>query len=528
MSQVNAYQKNFDFNHQSDIFNQKSFNRPEITYSQKVHLPNTSNRTSFNLLAWDDSKISNKENMNILQNSRNRPQINTKYHKTFQEKLYNLEPSNKISHNRGQKETLCMGDYDGEEYKIKKEKTIDYNPDLYYKIKKPNQMKIENLYGSATKRRKPAIQRTKTEDKNSNTISNEPRERKLYNIYGRKGNENPNLKVESLSIDSSTNNKYNPKFDSKQNRVNMLRSNIFNDINKEKMKVEIKKINDNEEIKVKTSEKQKEKGYGKRAKYEINPEKLPDNLDWKDSKTSLLFNSEKNKDIMKKDARQRKFKEIYGTEPSLPKERVENHFKINARNSIDLATKNMYSELNQDKVKRISENISQIQGNQFVNNSSKYKENSNRNGVEKSYEINSNNINEREIEKAFAEKGIHIYDLREEISVTGNKKDNKIIFRLKKNENDNEFENKIKEIQGDFKNNKKGDMKISLQQSKKNGDLIPNSLKWDNANSSLLTKNKNLDKTLQEKTHSKPVDNNGEKMTRIFVNLKYKNDNNNF
>ena len=71
-------------------------------------------------------------------------------------------------------------------------------------------------------------------------------------------------------------------------------------------------------------------------------------------------------------------------------------------------------------------------------------------------------------------------------------------------------------------------MKISLQQSKKNGDLIPNSLKWDNANSSLLTKNKNLDKTLQEKTHSKPVDNNGEKMTRIFVNLKYKNDNNNF
>ena len=65
------------------------------------------------------------------------------------------------------------------------------------------------------------------------------------------------------------------------------------------------------------------------------------------------------------------------------------------------------------------------------------------------------------------------------------------------------------------------------QQQKKNIDLIPNSLKWNNANSSLYTKNKNVDKTLQEKIHSKPI-NNGEKMTKIFVNLKYKNDHNEY
>ena len=256
---------------------------------------------------------------------------------------------------------------------------------------------------------------------------------------------------------------------------------------------------------------------------------MPDNLDWRDAKTTLMFNSEKNKDIMKKDARQRKFEEIYGTDPILPKERVENNFHINDRNLIEKATKNMYSDLNQDKVRRISENISQIQGNQFVDNSSKYKENDNKNENVREYELNCNNVNEKEIEKAFADKGLHIYDIKEkDISVIGKKKDNKISFKIRENKNDKEFDNKIKDIQNDFKNKKKVDIKTSVkQQQKKNIDLIPNSLKWNNANSSLYTKNKNVDKTLQEKTHSKPI-NNGEKMTKIFVNLKYKNDHNEY
>ena len=170
-----------------------------------------------------------------------------------------------------------------------------------------------------------------------------------------------------------------------------------------------------------------------------------------------------------------------------------------------------------------------MQGNEFVNNSSIYKDKNNKNDEIKTFEVNNSQINEKEIEKAFADKGIHIYEIKEkDTSVTGNIKDNKIVFKIRENKNDKDFNKKIKDIKRDFKNNKKVDIKTSLQQSKKNGDLIPNSLKWDNANSSLLTKNKNLDKTLQEKTHSKPVDNNGEKMTRIFVNLKYKNDNNNF
>ena len=63
-----------------------------------------------------------------------------------------------------------------------------------------------------------------------------------------------------------------------------------------------------------------------------------------------------------------------------------------------------------------------------------------------------------------------------------------------------------------------------MMKKKKKAELLPSSLKWNNVNSELYTKNKNIDKTLQEKTHSKPISNNNEqKMTKIFVNVKYKN-----
>ena len=528
MSEIDAYHKNFIFNQQSDIFNQKASGRPEVIYSHKAQQPSNNNKTSFNFLSWEESK-NNNEATPITKKSRNKPNYNSKIHKNFQEKLYTFDPSNNLNSNRGQKETLFIGDYNGDEYKVKKEKTIDYNPDNYYKKKKPAQIKLEQLYGNSGRRTRSAIRRTKTDDNNVNTNSNNPRVRKDLNKYETKKVEKPK-KIESLSIDRSTNNGYNPEFDSKQNRVNMLRSNIFNDKKKETFNTEANyKINDEQlQTKSKINKKDNQK-YGKKSKYNKNDENVPDNLDWRDAKTTLMFNSQKNKDIMKKDARQRKFEEIYGTDPILPKERVENNFHINDRNLIEKATKNMYSDLNQDKIRRISENISQIQGNQFVDISSKYKENDNKNENVREYELNCNNVNEKEIEKAFADKGLHIYDIKEkDISVIGKKKDNKISFKIRENKNDKEFDNKIKDIQNDFKNKKKIDIKTSVkQQQKKNIDLIPNSLKWNNANSSLYTKNKNVDKTLQEKTHSKPV-NNGEKMTKIFVNLKYKNDHNEY
>ena len=532
MSMTEACKQNYLFNHQSDIFNLKSMTRPEPFYSQKAHRANSTNRTSFNFLDWDDLNFVNppiKTNKK-LNHTRNKPLCQMK-HKNFQEKLFSVDDQIKVKADRNQINTFSMGDYEGKEYKIKKQKTSDYNPDLYYKTKRPSQLKMEQIYGEDTIRKnKPAIHRTKTEKRSLNMSLNNPRERKLMNLYGMK--RKLNLKLDSLSIQRSTNNEYNPEIDSKRNRVNMLRSNIFNDKVKERFNTELNNINNNnDQIKVKISDKKpkKEKTLGKKAKYEKNEEKLPCNLDWKNEKVNLLFNSERNEDIMHKDARQRKLKELYGVEPSSfnGKGKGGKNIKNSERKLIEQATKQTYSNLNQSKIKKLSENVSEIQGNQFVNNSSKYKTHKDFYNNFNTYEIHNKNINEKEIEKAFAEKGIHIYDVKEEnISIIGNKKDNKIVFKIRENKNDKDFDNKIKEVQNDFKNKKKINIKAFVQQKKKGGDLIPNSLAWNNANSSLYTKNKIVDKTLQEKTHSKPTfgkNNKQEKMTKIFVNLKYKN-----
>ena len=529
MVEKEAFQRNFLLNHQSDIFNQKDLKRPEAPYSQKAHNPNITNKTSCNFLSWDDSKNFNNTISFPNHSMKKRFQFSRvikKKPKNLEEKLYSVdELPRKTCYTLGQKETLFMGNYDGEEFKIKKEKPKEYNPDIYFKTKKPEQIKIEQIYGHEVKRKKPALQRTKTEEKRYNTITNDPREMKYFNLYGKKKNANSNKKLETLSFDNSSNNAYNPKIDPKQNRVNMLKSNIFHDSKIEKMNTESNFRKNKDQIKVITKDK-KEKNFGKKSKIDKNAEKLPSNLDWRNDKINLLFNSERDKEVIKKNARQRKFNEIYGAEPSKPKEKVEDNFKDNNRKLIEQATKNMYSDLNQAKIKKISENISQIQGNQFVDDSSKYKQKNNNNEA-KTYEINSDKINEKEIEKAFADKGLHIYDIKEgPTSILGNMKNNKIVFKVRENKNDKDFDKKIKELQNDFKENKKADIKTPVQSKKKNVDLIPSSLKWNNDKSSLYTKHKNVDKTLQEKTHSKPIDNknnNEQKVTKIFVNLKYKN-----
>ena len=517
MSEQEARAKNFAYNYQSDIFNQKTPVKEVYNYSHKGFQPNSSNKTSFNFLAWDNSK----QNSSHIKRTQYKEIPKIKTHQKFEEKLFNTEPNTNLDSKRGQKETIFLGNYEGDEYKIKKDKNNEYNPNLYYKTKKPEQIKKEQTYGKNNeKASKPSIKRSKLE----------------YNVYENKVNKSDYIKesdsknLKSMNIERSTNNEFNPKYDAKQNRVNMLKSNIFNNEKIEEMNK--KETNKAKNMNYPTKRKLKEKkdNFGKKSKFDKNAEKLPMNLDWRDTKTNLLFNGESNKEIQKKDARQRKFKEIYGADPAIPKERTENNFKVNDRNLIEKTTKEMNPDLNQAKIKKISENISQIQGNQFINDSSKYKiKNNNNEDNIKLYEINSKDISQKEIEKAFAEKGIKIFDFKEDIdSIFGNKKNNRITFKIRDNEYDKNFESKVKNVQKEFKNNKNLEIKQFSEQEKKKNDLIPNTLKWNDTNINSNIKNKNVDKNLQEKIHSKPMDNNNNepKVTKIFVNLKYKNEQN--
>ena len=171
--------------------------------------------------------------------------------------LYSVDDGSiKAKNNKYQAETLFLGNYEGNEYKIKRDKSKEYNPDSYYKIKKPAQIKIEQIYGGEIKKNKPAIQRTKTEEKNYNSISVNPREMRYRLFFGRKKKDHSKSKLDSLSFNNSTNNTFNPKIAPTQNRVNMLKSNIFNQKRIEKINTEACfKNNEEPQIKVKVKEK---------------------------------------------------------------------------------------------------------------------------------------------------------------------------------------------------------------------------------------------------------------------------------
>ena len=591
---------NYIKNQQSDIFCQKGLNKPEIKYTHKKLIPKSTFKSTYNFLEWNDesphlnpsikikqnpnhlSQILNSNTNNYLKYDLNKIPGKSKKHKTFYEKMFENEPDNKSNKSeiylnaRYQRETMNLGDYDGNEYKIKKNRSMLYDPSPYFKYKNPLSQKMDVIYGGCDDligNSKPAIKRTnklvrssssigfarrnfETKNEYDPKIRDNPKEMKYFLIYGNKGIENANKKLKPMSLSRSTNSTYVPGEDPTYNRVKFLRSNIFNDKNIEKIYNDddnnYNEMNNTENKTIKVNRNLRNKKLGKRTKsanifstitnnrdinikdknlkrglYKHNDEKLPVKLDWRDPQLYLLFPQNKNSDILKKNARQRKFKEIYGTDPIIPKEKMCEEFLSDDRPEIDEAAKNNYNNINFSKMKRISENISQMQGNKFINENTKNK--SNEEG--QIYEIqsikNKKLISNYELQKNFRDKGIHMYDIREHAgTVLNNKNNNKIEFKIRENNKDVNFGQKINTIQKELKD--KGIiMNKKINKKKSGNDILPYSLKWNNPHCDILTKNKNIEKSKEGITHSKhPLNRKNveeEKVTKIYVNLKYKN-----
>ena len=608
---------------QSDIFSQKGLNKPEIKYTHKKLIPKKTFESSYNFLDWRDMSPHFDQSIKVKLNPNNISQIlssktnqylnydlnkiNPKKisRKNFIQRLFETEPekvmnqSNSLNKNlnkRYQKETLFIGDYDGDEYKIKRTKSVIKEPPINFGEQNPLNKKMEIIYGGNENiigDYKPLINLKKnmirsksclgflkkefeTNNDHDNNIINDPKKMKYFNIYGNNGIENANKKLKSLNVSHSMNNIYTPKNSCKQNRINFLKSNIFN--NEEENEKDKNKINNNHTIKV-NRHLQKNKKY-KRAnsasklinKYYTNKnnneikdnndsiinnknksiiteiknnsrkflyknngeDNLPVKLDWRDEKSHLLFPQNKNRDILKKNCRERKFKNLYDSEPILPKEKLGQEFKSDKRSEIEKMAKNYYKNKNYAKIRKLSDNISQfqIEGSNKVLNDINYNT-ENIQGIkyeiiQKNYINNYSKITTEELEKKFAKKGLHIYDIKENMnSLMNNKNMNKITFKLRENQKDEKAKEKIKEIKNEFINNKIL-MKIEEENKKQNNDLMPNNLKWTTPLCDLIIKNKKFVNTydgaihLKGKCHKK---NEEEKITRIQVNLKYKNQN---
>ena len=621
---------NYIKNQQSDIFSQKGLNKPEIKYTHKKIIPKKTFETSYNFLEWKDMSPHYDQSIKVKLNPNNISQIlssNSKQYlnsdlnkinpkkflkKNFYEKMFEIEPekvlnkSNSLNKNlnkRYQKETLFIGDYAGNEYKIKRNNSVINKLPINYETQNPLNKKMEMIYGgndniigeyksnvninkniqNSTSSLGYIKREFETNNDRDNKIVNDPKKMKYFNIYGNNGIENANKRLKTMNKSHSMNNIYTPNISCTENRINFLKSNIFNNDETDKINNN-SNINNNKTIKV-NRHLQKNKKY-KRAnsasklinRYYKNKnnneiklnndlnininihdnintkdtldmknnsrkfllknngeDNFPIKLDWRDEKLRLLLPQNKNRNILKKNSRQRKFKNLYNAEPILPKQKIGEEFKSDTRNEIEQKTKEYYKNINYARIRKLSDNIAQfqIEGNNKILNGNNYNS-ENIQGIK--YEIiqkkdKSNNyytITNEELEKKFAKKGIHIYDIEENMnSLMNNKNFNKITFKIRENKKDGNIKQKINEIKNDFINDNIL-MKIKEENIKQNNDLMPHDLKWSTPHCNLIIKNKKFVNSTDGVIHLKGRcggNNNEDKITRIHVNLKYKNRN---
>ena len=620
---------NYIKNQQSDIFSQKGLNKPEIKYTHKKIIPKKTFETSYNFLEWKDMsphydqsiKVKlNPNNISQILSSKSKQYLNSDLNKinpkkflkkNFYEKMFEIEPekvlnkSNSLNKNlnkRYQKETLFIADYAGNEYKIKRNNSVINKLPINYETQNPLNKKMEMIYGGndniigeykSNVNINKNIQNSfsslgyikrefETNNDRDNKIVNDPKKMKYFNIYGNNGIENANKRLKTMNKSHSMNNIYTPNISCTENRINFLKSNIFNNDETDKINNN-SNINNNKTIKV-NRHLQKNKKY-KRAnsasklinRYYKNKnnneiklnndlninintnnintndnldvknnsrkfllknngeDNFPIKLDWRDEKLRLLLPQNKNRDILKKNSRQRKFKNLYNAEPILPKQKIGEEFKSDTRNEIEQKTKEYYKNINYARIRKLSDNIAQfqIEGNNKLLNDNNYNS-ENIQGIK--YEIiqkkdKSNNyytITNEELEKKFAKKGIHIYDIEENMnSLMNNKNFNKITFKIRENKKDGNIKQKINEIKNDFINDNIL-MKIKEENIKQKNDLMPHDLKWSTPHCNLIIKNKKFVNSTDGVIHLKGRcggNNNEDKITRIHVNLKYKNRN---
>lgn len=192
------------------------------------------------------------------------------------------------------KSTIHFGDYKPEPYK-KQRRNSCYNPDVYYDKSSAFERKLKEFYPNhsiAIDSKQNTIGTLKTEFYNDEKRAefSEPqmsaKERKIRQYHtSRTKEEIQNILEESKVSKEPLLNSYNPSNSCKDNKVDHLKSNIFND--SEKIKIYKKFLNNS------TKEKSPPKSES-RTPIQNNPWKA--NIDWKDPKNEILFQKDYAKD----------------------------------------------------------------------------------------------------------------------------------------------------------------------------------------------------------------------------------------
>lgn len=458
--------QNKNFQQSSDIFHVKDSGKPELNEPPRRIRHN--NRSATDLLAWKRDPVKwNKE-----ESKRN---VSPKM---------SQEPEHKICFAKGTsgKRTssnvdLRFGKFESSDYIVKKEKNKAYDPNKYYVEQNPYERKAQLLRGSGNfvnnenskvntiyknsilQNRQKQNNKFNTSEKKSSfgTMNNEFSEEKpnfklmenlQHNDLPAQGKEiNRGTLKREIMNPNSTGIGYDHNKETISNRVDMLKSNIFNDPEKEKLnRVDSTKnlIKDTYKGEVAIPHK-KTNRMGKEKENYITK------LDWRDTKTNLYFKGEENSDIKPID---RKMKELYGGKE------VAKGYYSSRKCEDDKSRTNLMEKIAKSgkgdsiaKIRKQVESMSYYQDDPITKNVNKPIKDL----PEKKFELKnfdkSNNVDIEGVEKTFHNKGLHIYGIKHNPSFRGEDgTQGKITFKLRNNENNSiNFNKKLNDVKKELK-----------------------------------------------------------------------------
>jgi len=525
---------NSKFNKSSDIFNINPIEeKPQIQQKER----NVNNKITYDFKDWTSNK-----NNNSNQNSKT-----PIYSNSFKSSIFSNEPQKPIKQRNNNRSSFTFGNYDNSEFNVHKNlnNTISFNPYNNYKDKDASayERKMKQLYGnnfnisnennntenykfdSKKKCAYGTIEREKEKFNDPKKEFTNAKERKYNELFhDRKELKNiTSYSYQNIFKDNSTNNKYiEGKFTNRQNHINSLKSNIFNDperdnLNKQEIKVNKRENKENENLN------NNYKYHGKKKILEQDTGTLPAHLDWKNDKTNL-FNNKKSLTIRENEsAFSRKINDLYG-ENAIKNKVNNNNFDNEERKKIEEFIQNKYPNENESHIKKRLEYISDINNS---NNNDKINQIKNsENIINKNYEIQFdkiNNVNINEFKKVFTENGIHIYGVKEDTSYNdGNDKRGRITFSIRENLKKEDFDDKLNNIRNKIEK-EQGIQFIDYKDKdkrKKIGKYIPSLIKWDNNLSSQYKTEGNEKMTIIKGKNN--MLKKGEKITEINIDHNYK------
>lgn len=480
-----SYKANSRYGQSSDIFHLYSLNKPEVNPVPK-HKRMT-NRSSYDIIGMRDTNIIDASNPQVSR----KKQIESN---TIKSTVFSNEPlpSQKLRDTRTRQTSFVFGTDDNSEFIVHKQKNTNYNPNKYFNEPTAYERKIHQLYGhdgvklneneSKPKHRKSSSIGT---IEHENRINNPPtkecvnaKERKFQTFYNNNNLGETNYsKPEPFLNNNSTGSKYDSNKPGVYNHVEYLKSNIFNDPDKENTnntmfaeKAPIVKKVDEE------NEKQKIIINRKKNLWKNQDEACFTNLDWRNEKLDKYFKQPLDKDV-DVNAKERKMNQINGTDFQKGNDINNNNNKddndLQMRKDLEFIMHSNYPKENEAQIKKRLENVSSFQGKEFIAENQKYR-NVNGNEIDRkivNYELKNfkdlNQVNVSEIEKMFLRKGIHINNIRtEEFHRNEDNTKGKVVFSLRENNDDPKFNDKFNEIKDNLKNETGIDI-IKVNQTKK-------------------------------------------------------------